>query len=80
MTFVHLQQRIVGVRRLDFSDIEACASNPALVESPDQRGLVYRGAAAVVDEQCCRLHALEVFLGQHVVYLGSRRCVHRDEV
>src|SRR5262245_51565014 len=47
---VHLEQRVVRVRRLNLEHIETGAGDPPLLERLDQRGLIDGGTPPSVDE------------------------------
>ena len=54
--------------------------DPALLQRLDQRFLVDGRAAAGIDEDGGLLHLPEVLLAEHVVHLGPRRGMHRQEI
>ena len=77
---LHAQHRIVVRRRFLLQHVERGMRDPAFLQRLDQRFLVHGGAAAGVDEDRGLLHLPEMLFAEHVVHLGPRRRMHRDEV
>ena len=77
---LHAQHRIVVRRRFLLQHVERGMRDPAFLQRLDQRFLVHGRAAAGIDEDRALLHLPEMLLAEHVVHLGARRRMHRDEI
>ena len=64
-------ERVVGFRRLNLLDVEACACDLVLFKRFDQSRFIDESTAGGVDQECGRLHERKSLFIDHMLCLRS---------